>query len=92
MASTYDADPEGPRMSSSYAWLPGHHLAVAATLAHADELIGEVASLLFDYQTQPGGIIQLREVLVFTQIVRSETLISALPSLPIFDCGRQSGH
>ncbi|GEM_PF-754604 len=79
MASTYDADPEGPRMSSSYAWLPGHHLAVAATLAHADELIGEVASLLFDYQTQPGGIIQLREV---PMITHSQTVVVSMSPMP----------
>jgi hypothetical protein len=29
-------------------WLPERHLGVAATLSHADELIGQVADLLFD--------------------------------------------
>ncbi len=43
-------------------WLPDRHLGVAATLSHADELIGQVADLLFDYQTQPGGVVGLMEV------------------------------
>ncbi len=46
----------------TYAWLPVRHLGVAATLSHADELIGQVADLLFDYQTQPNGVFQLTEV------------------------------
>lgn len=45
-----------------YAWLPERHLGVAATRSHADELIGQVADLLFDYQTQPNGVFQLAEV------------------------------
>ncbi len=43
-------------------WLPDHQLGVAATLSHADELIGLISTLLFDYQTQPEGILGLREV------------------------------
>lgn len=43
-------------------WLPERHLGVAATLSHADELIGQVADLLFNYQTQDDGVIGLREV------------------------------
>jgi len=43
-------------------WLPERHLWVAATLSHADELIGQVSDLLFDYQTQPTGVIGLAEV------------------------------
>lgn len=66
-------------MSSSYAWLPDHHLAVAATLAHADELIGEVASLLFDYQTQPEGTIHLREV---PMITHSQTVVVGISPMP----------
>lgn len=66
-------------MSSSYAWLPDHHLAVAATLAHADELIGEVASLLFDYQTQSEGTIQLREV---PMITHSRTVVVSMSPMP----------
>ena len=38
-----------------YAWLPNHHLPVAATLAHADEIIGQLAGVLFDYQTHSNG-------------------------------------
>ncbi|NHI16782.1 hypothetical protein [Microbacterium excoecariae] len=66
-------------MSSSYAWLPDHHVAVAATLAHADELIGEVASLLFDYQTQPEGIIRLREV---PMVTHSQTVVTGMSPIP----------
>jgi hypothetical protein len=47
---------------STHHWLPERHLGVAATLSHADELIGQVADLLFAYQTQPGGVFGLKEV------------------------------
>ncbi|GAA3826756.1 hypothetical protein [Amycolatopsis tucumanensis] len=47
---------------STHDWLPQRHLGVAATLAHADELIGEISDLLFDYQTQAEGLFGLREV------------------------------
>lgn len=47
---------------SVHSWLPEHQLGVAATLSHADELIGQVGDLLFDYQTQPDGVIGLTEV------------------------------
>ncbi len=43
-------------------WLPERHLGVAATLSHADELIGQVGDLLFAYQTQADGVVGLREV------------------------------
>ncbi|MGM5068606.1 hypothetical protein EU244_027455 [Rhodococcus qingshengii] len=43
-------------------WLPERHLGVAATLAHADELIGQVGDLLFDYQAQQEGVVGFREV------------------------------
>lgn len=43
-------------------WIPERHLGAAATLAHADELIGQIGDLLFDYQAQPGGTFTLREV------------------------------
>jgi hypothetical protein len=43
-------------------WLPDRHLGVAATLSHSDELIRQVADLLFDYQTQPGGVFGLAEL------------------------------
>lgn len=35
---------------------------MVATLAHADELIGQVGDLLFDYQAAQDGVIGLREV------------------------------
>ncbi|MGW6771940.1 hypothetical protein ACWGBX_16175 [Streptomyces sp. NPDC055037] len=43
-------------------WIPERHLGAAATLAHADELIGQIGDLLFDYQTQPAGTFTLREI------------------------------
>ncbi|WP_309050601.1 hypothetical protein [Streptomyces sp.] len=46
----------------AYDWVPERHLGVAATLSHADGLIGHISNLLFDYQTQPGGTVALREV------------------------------
>ncbi|MFC9183314.1 hypothetical protein ACFTZJ_21895 [Streptomyces globisporus] len=46
----------------TYDWLPERHLGVAATLSHADDLIGQIGDLLFDYQTQVGGVLTLREV------------------------------
>lgn len=47
---------------SALQWLPERHLGVAATLSHADELIGRVSDLLVAYQTQAGGVFGLREV------------------------------
>lgn len=43
-------------------WIPERHLGVAATLSHADDLIGQIGDLLFDYQTQVGGAFILREL------------------------------
>ena len=45
-------------------WLPERHLhvGVATTLSHADDLIGQVSELLFDYQTQGDGVFGLCEV------------------------------
>lgn len=40
---------------SQLTWLLNRHLGVAATLSHADELIGQVGDLLFDYQTKAEG-------------------------------------
>ena len=45
-------------------WLPERHLGVAATLSHADELIGQVSDLLMVYQTQDDGLFGMREVRV----------------------------
>lgn len=46
---------------STFEWLPDRHLDVAATLAHADELIEEVGHLLFEYGRQP-QVVTLKEV------------------------------
>lgn len=62
-----------------HAWLPERHLGVAATLTHADELIGQVADLLFDYQTQPSGVFQLSEVPVGRI---SETVVKSIAPIP----------
>ncbi|WP_328442779.1 hypothetical protein [Amycolatopsis sp. NBC_00438] len=47
---------------STHDWLPQRHLGVAATLSHADELIGQISDLLVVYQTQPEGLFGLHEV------------------------------
>lgn len=62
-----------------YLWLPDHHLPVAATLAHADELIAEVADILFAYQGQPEGIVQLREVRLTKT---NQLLVSGISPIP----------
>lgn len=48
--------------NSVHDWLPERHLSVVATLAHADELIGQVGDLLFGYQSQAEGVFGLSEV------------------------------
>lgn len=65
--------------TQSYSWLPDHHLAVAATLAHADEIIGQVAEILFDYQTASEGIFQLREV---PMVTHSRTVVDSISPIP----------
>lgn len=62
-----------------YAWLPERHLGVAAALSHADELIGQVADLLFDYQTQPNGVFQLAELRVDRV---SQTIVERVAPIP----------
>lgn len=65
--------------TQSHSWLPEHHLAVAATLAHADEIIGQIAGILFDYQTSPDGIFQLREV---PMVTHSRTVVASISPVP----------
>lgn len=60
-------------------WLPDHQLGVAATLTHADELIGQVADLLFEYQSQPDGIFGLQEVPAGRV---SHTVVSSVAAIP----------
>ncbi|SHJ48959.1 hypothetical protein SAMN05421803_106226 [Nocardiopsis flavescens] len=48
----------------TFRWLPERHLGVAATLSHADELIGQISDHLFEYMAREGGPVGLREVLV----------------------------
>lgn len=63
----------------SNAWLPDHQFGVAAGLAHADELIGQISDALFTYQTQPEGIIRLQEV---PDERVSRTVVSGLAPIP----------
>ena len=63
----------------SYSWLPDRHLGVAATLAHADQLIGQVSDVLFPYQTQSGGIIKLAEV---PDLHVSRTVVTGVAPIP----------
>lgn len=44
-------------MLTRYEWLPDRHLSLAATLAHADELIEQIGDLLLAYEQQAGGVI-----------------------------------
>jgi len=63
----------------TFHWLPERHLGVAATLSHADELIGQVSDLLFDYQTQSDGVIGLVEV---PSGSFSQTVVDRLAPIP----------
>lgn len=60
-------------------WLPERHLGVAATLSHADELIGQVSDLLFAYQTQAQGVVGLREV---PAVSLSRTVVERVAPIP----------
>lgn len=66
-------------MEPDYNWLPDHHLGVSATLAHADEIIGQVSNYLFEFQTQPEGIFQFEEVLMPTC---SQTVVVSVAPIP----------
>jgi hypothetical protein len=66
-------------LNQRYDWLPDHHLGVAATLAHVDEVIAQAASILHQYQSQPDGVFQLEEVPVATY---SETVVTSISPLP----------
>ncbi|MBM6588425.1 hypothetical protein [Brevibacterium sp. RIT 803] len=44
-------------------WIPDRHLDVVATLAHADELIGQVGELVFEYVAENGDVFKICEVL-----------------------------
>lgn len=65
--------------TQAYTWLPDRHLGVAATLAHADELIAQVAEILYGYQTEPDGILQLEEVVGATH---SRTVVTGIAPIP----------
>lgn len=60
-------------------WLPDHQLGVAATLSHADELVGQVADVLFDYQTRPDGTFELEEQRAFPNTRTVVTYVAPMP-------------
>ena len=60
-------------------WLPDHQLGVAAALSHADELVGQVADLLFAYQTKPDGTFELEEELAFPNTRTVVTHVAPMP-------------
>lgn len=64
---------------STHHWLPDHQLGVAATLSHADELVGQIADVLFTYQTQPGGTFFLEEQLAFPNTRTVVTHVAPMP-------------
>lgn len=66
-------------MDRNLTWLPDRHLGIAATLAHADQVIAQAADILFDYQSQPDGIVQLEELPVVTF---SETVVTGMAPIP----------
>lgn len=66
-------------VSSSYSWLPAHHLPVAATLAHADELIEQVGDLLIEYQAHNDDVFKLKEV---RKGLVSQTIVESIAPLP----------
>ena len=60
-------------------WLPDHQLGVAATLSRADELVGQVADVLFAYQTQPDGTFELEEQPAFPNARTVVTHVAPMP-------------
>ena len=71
--------PYSQRVPSPASWLPDHQLPVAATLSHADELVGQVSDLLFTYQARPGGIFELEEHLAFPN---TRTVVTRIVPMP----------
>ncbi|MDO9378841.1 MAG: hypothetical protein Q7T56_08315 [Nocardioidaceae bacterium] len=63
----------------THEWLPDHQLGVAATLSHADELVGQLADVLFAYQTHADGTLELVEQLVFPN---TRTVVAHVAPLP----------
>jgi len=66
-------------LNRHHRWLPDRHLGVAATLTHADDVIGQAADIPFDYQSQPDGIIRLEERPAATY---SETIVTGMAPIP----------
>ncbi|GFZ78051.1 hypothetical protein [Nesterenkonia alkaliphila] len=65
--------------NQTYSWLPDRHLGVAATLAHTDETIAQIAEILYSYQAQSNGILQLDEVPGPTH---SQTVVTGIAPIP----------
>lgn len=66
-------------MVSDLSWLPDRHLPVAATLAHADELIERVCDLAFSYSDEGDGPLSLAEVLAGPVSHATVTHVRPLP-------------
>jgi hypothetical protein len=64
---------------SYHVWLPDHQLGVAATLSHADELVGQIADLLFAYQTQPDEVLGLEEQFAYPNTRTVVTRVAPIP-------------
>lgn len=60
-------------------WLPDHQLGEAATLSHADELVGQVADVIFAYRARPGGTFELEEQLAFPN---TRTVVTDVVPIP----------
>jgi hypothetical protein len=63
----------------TFHWLPERHLGVAAALAHADELIGQIGDHLFEYLAQEGDVVGLREVPTDSS---SQTVVDHVAPIP----------
>lgn len=65
-------------------WLPDHQIGVAATLSHADELVGQVSDVLFAYQTRPDGTFELEEQFALPNTRTVVTKVAPVPrKLPL---------
>lgn len=71
-------------VAQDISWLPERHLPVAATLAHADQIFGQLTDVLFDYQATPDGTLGLKEVRAGSVSRTTVTSVAPLPrSVPL---------
>lgn len=66
-------------MTLDLTWLPDRHLSVAATLAHADDLIAEVSRVAEAYADHPDGVPEL--IGVVDGAMEHTTVVSVRPVL-----------